>query len=357
MGRLASEISDNRTGADSQVPVGEPAAAETGAGDAGTRLPAGGGEGLTLRLARFALPAVLVGFVILFSVIETETFATTSNLRTILLTQSVLAVLAIAAMLPLVIGEFDLSVGANLGLAAILVTGLPSKQGLGLVPAIIVTLAVASGIGVFNGLLVAKVRINAFIATLGVGTVISGVVLWYTNGTTIFENLPPGLTDFAHGKVIGIPTPVIGLAVITLIVYYLLENTPFGRYLHAIGGSREAARLSGLNVDAYTIITFTLTGLLCGIAGIMESAQLGAGNPNVGPSFLLPAFAAAFLGATTIKLGSFNVLGTIIAVFTIATGITGLELMGVPAYVEAVFSGTALILAVTITRYLHREAI
>lgn len=310
---------------------------------------------LSIRLSRYALPAILVLFVVIFSLLEPELFFTTRNLRTILTTQSVLAILAIAVCLPLIIGEFDLSVGANLGLGMILVTGLSSQQGLGLVPATIIALLACTLVGVVNGLFVARGGINAFIVTLGMSTILSGAVLWYSGGNTFSSGLPTTLIDFGRGSLASIPNPVVVLAVVAVVIWFLLQWTPTGRFLHAVGGSKQAARLAGLRVDLLTVLAFTVAGLICGVAGVLEASTLGSGNPTVGPSFLLPAFAAAFLGATAIKPGSFNVVGTVVAVFTIETGIVGLEVVGVPYFVEPVFTGVVLIAAVMLTRILYRD--
>lgn len=316
-----------------------------------------GSTPLSVQLSRVALPVILVGFIAFFSFARPDRFYTADNLKTILATQSVLAILAIATIIPLVIGEFDLSVGANLGLAAIVVTGLSSEQGQGFTVSVVAALVASAAVGLLNGLLVAKVGVNAFISTLGMSTIISGAVLWYTGGNVFYENIPPTLLNLGKGDVGGIPVPTLFLAGAALVVWYMLEHVPIGRYLHALGGSKEAARLSGLHVVALTLFAFTLTGLLAGIAGVLQSATLGSGNPTVGPQFLLPAFAAAFLGATAITPGTYNVVGTVFAVFTLQTGIVGLELMGVPFFVEPIFNGVALILAVAVTRLLRREAL
>lgn len=309
-----------------------------------------------LMVARFALPALLAVFIVFFSVMRPETFATFGTLRTILNTQSVLAVLALAALVPLVIGKFDLSIGAVLGLAAILVPGLPSKQGWPLAVAVVVALLATATVGLLNGWLVAKVRLNSFIATIGMSAGVGALVLAFSGGAVIFENVPPGLRTIAQTELAGLPLPIYSVAVVATALWFLLEHTPFGRYMAAVGGSEEAARLSGVNVAVVTLTGFVLTGLLAGIAGVIQAGQLGTGNPAVGPPLLLPAFAAAFLGSTSIKVGRFNVWGTIFAVFTIATGLTGLELMGVPQWVSPLFNGLALIVAVTATRYLQGDA-
>jgi ribose transport system permease protein len=308
-------------------------------------------------LARFALPAIFLALIVIFSILRPDTFASSDNLRTTLITQSVLAVVAIAVLLPLIIGEFDLSVGANLGLGVILTTGLSAKQGLPLGVAAAIAVLSCTGVGLINGFFVARIGINAFIATLGTGTVLSGAVLWYTDARVISENVPTTLVDLSSQDVLGVPTPALAMFLVALVVWYVLEHTPLGRYCFAVGGSKDAARLSGLNVSRLTYVAFMTSGFLAGIGGLMAASQLGSGNPDVGPSYLLPAFAAAFLGATAIRVGSFNVLGTLFAVFTIAVGITGLQLMGAPFYIEPIFNGMMLLIAVVATRYLQRERV
>jgi ribose transport system permease protein len=312
---------------------------------------------LRLLAARFALPLILVIFVVFFSLVRPETYATSSNFKSIVTNQAVLGILAIGLVLPLVVGEFDLSVAANLGLAAILVTGLPSKSGVAFVLALIIALLVCSAVGLVNGLLVARAGLNSLVVTLATSTIVTGAVQWYTNGNVLYSHIPKGLTTIGQGSIIGIPRPGVYLIVIAVVAWFVLEQTALGRYLYATGGSKDASRLSGIKVDRLVIMAFVGAGFLAGIAGVVQASLLGSGNPTVGPPFLLPAFSAVFLGATTIRLATFNVLGTVIAVFTLAAGITGLQLMGVAFYIAPVFQGVALILAVAAVRILRREAI
>ncbi len=309
-----------------------------------------------LGLSRFALPIILLLLVVVFSAMRPDTFATLGNLQTVLSTQSVLAILALSALVVLIIGEFDLSIGYQLGFAALLVPGLSSIQGLSLGLSIVVAVAATTAIGFVNGLFVAKVKINSFIATIGMGALISAAMLWYSEGAVIFEGVPPELLTIASGDLVGIPLPVLYVAVLAWILWVVLQRTPFGRHMSAVGGSRDAARLAGVNTDLVTIVTFTITGMLAGLAGVLQAAQLGTGNPAVGPPLLLPAFAAVFLGATSFAVGTYNVAGTITAVITIATGVAGLALLGVPQWVDPFFNGAALLVAVTATRYLRRQS-
>ena len=320
-------------------------------------LPGGRREPLAIFLARIALPAILVLMVIVFSVLRPETFATIENLKTILNLQAVLVILSLGLLLPLIVGEIDLSVAANLGFGLILVTGLTSQQGLPLLPAGLLAIAGCTVVGWLNGLMVTRLGMPSLIATLAMSTLLLGVVSAYTGGGVFYDNIPPALLSIGQGQLFGIPLPIFYALGIALIVWYVLSATPQGRYLYAIGGSREAARLSGVPVRRLTVIAFAGAGLLAGIGGVVQAGILGSGSPTVGPPYLLPVFAAVFLGATAIQPGVFNVWGTIIAVITLQVGTTGLALLGAPFWIEPIFTGVALIIAVASARFLRGEAL
>lgn len=315
-----------------------------------------GAQAKGLFAARYAMLFLLGLLVLIFSVLIPNLFFTYQNLVVLLTTNSVLAVVAVAMVVPLIIGEFDLSVAANMGLAEILVIGLMANNHVNVVLAILIAIGVSFVVGAVNGLLVARIGINSLISTLGMATVIQGVVNGYSGGRMINGQID-SLVALGRGSILRMPLPVFYMAGLALIAWYVLGSTPLGRYLYAIGGSKEASRLAGINVKRLTLLTFMVSGVLAGIAGVMLAAKLGSGNPNAGSPLLLPGFAAAFLGAAAIKPGTFNVAGTIVAVFTLATGVTGLQLMGAPFWLEPIFNGVALIVAVGLTRYLRREAL
>jgi len=297
-------------------------------------------------LERFGALFVLIGLIVFFSLLLPATFPTYENLTTILTTQDVLAILAIGLLVPLAAGEFDLSIGFVLGFTGMEVAVLTGVLHWHPVPAIVLTLATAVFIGLINGLLVVRVGINAFIATLGVGTVLSGLTIWMSNGTVVYQGIPDLLLAIGRTQLLLLPLPVFYMIIVIIVFSYIMGHTPFGRYIYAVGGGREVARLAGINTDLLTILAFTLSGFMAGIAGVLETATVGAAHPDVGPQFLLPAFAAAFLGATTIQPGRFNVLGTVVALFLLAVGIAGFQQLGAPFWVSPVFNGTALLIAV-----------
>lgn len=297
-------------------------------------------------LERFGALLVLVALIVFFSILLPATFPTYENLTTILTTQDVLAILAIGLLVPLAAGEFDLSIGFVLGFTGMEVAVLTGVLHWHPVPAIALTLATAVLIGLINGLLVVRVGINAFIATLGVGTVLSGLTIWMSNGTVVYQGIPDLLLAIGRTQLLLLPLPVFYMIIVIIVFSYIMGHTPFGRYIYAVGGGREVARLAGINTDLLTVLAFTLSGFMAGIAGVLETATVGAAHPDVGPQFLLPAFAAAFLGATTIQPGRFNVLGTVVALFLLAVGIAGFQQLGAPFWVSPVFNGTALLIAV-----------
>jgi ribose transport system permease protein len=172
---------------------------------------------------------------------------------------------------------------------------------------------------------------------------------------SILTGIPEALTNMGSGVWLGLPRTLFGLAVVALFTWYLLEHTPYGRYLHAVGSNPNAARLVGLDVDRIVILSFVISGAMTGFGGVLQVARQGGGNPQTGNFFLLPALSAAFLGATSIHPGRFNVPGTVVAVFFLATTVSGLSLSGVDNWVESVFNGTALAVAVGLSTVIGRH--
>jgi ribose transport system permease protein len=307
---------------------------------------------------RYALVAVFVGVMVFFSVWgkTADTFATSANIRNVLGSQAVVAILALAIMFPLVCGEFDFSVGPVAGISQVLTAGFMARLGVPLVLAIVVGIGVGALVGILNGVTIGRIGVNSLIVTLGISTVLSGIVTWYTNSQSIITGISTDLIDLGSGDWLGVPRTVYVLAVVSLLVYYLLEHTPFGRHLYAIGSNRRAARLVGLPVERLVLLAFVLSATFAGLAGVLLVARNGSASPQVGTvGDSLQALAAAFLGATTIKPGRFNVLGTLVAIFLLAFTVTGLSLAGVAGWINDVFNGAALFLAVLISTVVGRR--
>jgi ribose transport system permease protein len=302
---------------------------------------------------RFGAVILLVLVCVVFSILEPESFATWQNARTILQQEAVLACLALGLLLPIAVGEFDLSVGYVLGFSAVIAASLGGESHVAGGLVIPIVLLCGLSIGAFNGILVAKFKIHSLIATLGVGFAVSGATVGVTGGTTLFKGIPKIIPDVSNTEILGLKSAVWVVFALAIVLYLVLEFTPFGRRVYAVGGSERVARLSGVRTDWIKIAAFSIAGGMAAVAGILQLGQAGGASAAFGVNLLLPAFAAIFLGATAIKPGVFNVWGTVIAILLLAAGFTGLGLQGVPLWVEPIFDGTVLLVAVLVTR---REA-
>lgn len=295
---------------------------------------------------RYLLVMILIGLCVGFSIAIPDSFFTADNFRTVGNEQVVVVLLAMGATLPLIVGEFDLGVGYVLGMAQALAVGFIINEKLGIVGSIVLTLVITGMAGLMNGILIVRFRISALIATLATGSILTGVVIAYTGGQVLYGGVPKGYIQIARGEAAGLPLPIWYGAAIVLVLGLFYSFVPTGRRMYAIGGNRQAALLSGIKVNRLIIASFVGSGVLSGFGGVLISSRLGSAQPGLGPQFLLPAFAAAFLGATTIRPGRFNLPGTVVAVYTLAFAITGLQQIGVPSWFEYVFNGIALIVAV-----------
>lgn len=337
--------------------VTEAAGADTAHGSGGSPSE-GGNQRVMILVEKYALVGLFVVMMLFFSFWSktSHTFPTSANIKNVLGNQAVIGILAMAIIIPLVCGEFDFSVGSVAGLSQVLCAGFMSRLGAPWPVAVGLAILIGAAIGLSNGNTVAKVGVNSLIVTLGIATVLVGVVEWYTKGLSIINKISPSLVHLGTGDWLGIPRTVYYLVLVAALVYYLLEHTPYGRYLHSIGSNSDAARLVGLRVERLVLISFVLSGALAGIAGVMLVARNGGASPQLGTvSDTLQALSAAFLGATAIKPGRFNVLGTIVAIFFLAFSVTGLSLAGVANWINDVFNGAALFVAVLISTIIGRR--
>jgi ribose transport system permease protein len=308
------------------------------------------------RLEQFGLPLLMTLLIVAFSLNETSgpVFRSAANIHNLLGNQSVTALVALAMVVPLVAGYFDLSVSAITGVSNIAVASAMSTYHLPVWVALLVGIVISALIGFANGFLVAKVRLNGFVVTLGTYTVILGGITWYTEGSLITSGIPSSFGQWSSESFLGITRPFIILIIVALIVWYVLTQLPFGRRLEAIGSNESAARLVGISTTKSIWISFVVSGLLAGAAGALQTSRGGAGDPSVGTAFLFPALTAVFLGATMIKPGQYNVWGTVIGVFFVATSVSGLTLLGADVWVQPVFNGVSLIVAVTLSTLIAR---
>ncbi|GAB3760563.1 ribose transport system permease protein [Nocardioides ginsengisegetis] len=308
-------------------------------------------------LEKYALVFLFALMCVFFSVYQptSDTFPSAANIRNILGNEPVVAIIALASILPLTCGQFDLSVGAIAGLSSIVAASAAAEHDVPVVLAVALGIFSGCGVGLFNGVLVARLGVNALVATLGTATLVSGLVSLYTANLVISIGIPESITALGSGTWLGLPRTVYTLAVIAVGVWYLLTQTPYGRQLTAVGVSPGSARLVGLRVDRYVLSSFVLSGGLSGVAGVLLLARAGTANPSVGPGYTLAALSAAFLGATAIKPGTFNVLGTLLGVLFVAVSVNGLVLAGTADWVQPTFNGAALIVAVALSTSIARR--
>jgi ribose transport system permease protein len=308
-------------------------------------------------LERYGGVLLLVALIIVFSFLSSQ-FLTSANFLGIAQNQAIQAVISIGLLFPLAAGVFDVSVSGSMTLAVVLVTYLfqATSGHLPIVAAIVITLAAMVVAGLCNGLLIVRVGIDPFVATIGTGSVLEGIGQALGNGQTITRDIPPSFVSFGIAKWGGIPVDVIIVLILAIMVWYVFALTPIGRGIYATGAAREAARLAGIRTNRIIIGAYVASAVGAGVAGILFAAAQGAGPPDVGTSFLLPAFATVFLGATIIRPGRFNIWGLIVAILIIAVGINGLELLGAPFWVQDLFEGLALIAAVALTKLRARSA-
>jgi ribose transport system permease protein len=300
-----------------------------------------------LRLvSNHALLLLTLMLIALFSALMPKTFPTVLTVQSILSDKSIVAFLALAEMTVIAAAQFDLSVGFMVSLLHSLAIGLMVNTGLPWLMVVLTILALGAVIGGLNGVLVRFAKIDSFIATLGVGTVAYGISGWYTGGEQIIGDLPKGFLQLDQTKIAGLPLSALLVLVLALVMWVVFEFLPTGRYLYVIGANERTAELTGIRVNRYIIGAFAVSGLITAVAALLLAARIQVGQSNVGPEYMLPAFVGALLGSTTVNPGRVNVWGTVIAVLILAVGISGIQQLGGAFYVEPLFNGTTLIIAV-----------
>jgi ribose transport system permease protein len=305
------------------------------------------------RSLSFRNVSVLYVFLLMFVIFALwvpSTFLTWGVWRTLFDEQAITVIAAIGLTIPLAAGAVDLAVGMEVGFGAIIVAWLLVDHGVPIVPAIALSVLGGGLVGAAQGLLITKARIDSIIATLGVSSLLTAVIAWVSGGTQIL-GLPAGLQSIGLDQLLGLTLPVWIMLGLAVTVWYVMERTPVGRRVYATGGNIEASRLAGVNTSRVLIGAMVTCGILAAIAGVLASSQIDTGDPTIGPSYLLPTFSAAFLGSTQFRGGRFNVWGTVVAAYTLAMGVKGLQLAGAPVWLPDLFNGAALLLAVALAQY------
>ena len=343
LGGSTSEL-DTPKGAPSSSPVDPDRAAPQGVG----RERNSRAESVLDVASRYGIPVALVILIVVFSFSLPHTFPTAGNFKTIVNSGAVVMLLALAATIPLRAGDFDLSIAGTMIVSATIVAQL-TVHGMSWPLTLLIVLAAGALIGAFNALLVVGIGLNGFVATLGTLTALEGLGLAIAGGQV--------LTGVSAHVVNVVTKPLFGLQaltwyvwVIALVLWYVFERTPTGRFLLFVGGNPRSALLAGLPVVKIRSSAFISAGILSAAAGFLFAGSIGSVDATVAGQYLLQPYAAAFLGATTVTVGRFNALGTVVGLYLLTVGIAGLQLYGASEWVTNVFNGLALIAAITFAR-------
>ena len=299
---------------------------------------------------KYALIAVWILLIAAFGVVMPNSFLTWGSFSIMFASYAPAALLALAIIVPLIAGDYDLSVAATMTFSAALIAVLNAWNQVPIELCILISLGMGAVVGLVHSLFIVYFRIPSLVVTLGTTSLISGIVQWMTRSSTIGGIDNSLIMSVVGTRFLGIPLAFYYVIAAMVVMWYVFEYTPIGRRLLFVGRGREVARLNGLPVARIRVGALVSSGVVATMAGVLYAGVLGSADPYSGLNFLLPAFAAAFLGSTTITPGRFNPVGTIVAVYFLGTGITGLTMLGIPLWVTNVFNGGALILAVTISQ-------
>ena len=299
---------------------------------------------------RFGLVFIWIALVLLFGALRPETFLTWSNFSTIFGSEAVLVIVTLGLIIPLTAGDFDLSIAQNLTLASMVTAILNARLGVPLIATIPSVLLIGIGIGAINAAITLYFRVHSLIVTLGIGTFLHGTTLWISDSQTISGVSSSLIKYVIVTRVFGIPIEFYYAIILSTVIWYVFSYTAYGQHLLFTGRGREVARLTGVNVSSVRLGAFIASGFMGALAGILYTGTTGSANPSSGTFLLLPAFAAAFLGATCIKPGRFNPWGSVIAVYFLVTGINGLSVLGFRTFVQDLFYGGALVVAVMVSQ-------
>jgi ribose transport system permease protein len=311
------------------------------------------GPGARERLGAFTFTRISVVYVeilaiVVFLIWVPDTFGSVSTVTGILNDNAITALVALALVAPLAAGVFDLSVGYCLGATSVLAAWLLGNTGLDTTEVVLFSVLFAIVVGCVNGFVVVVMRIDSFIATLATGALLQAVILLITGDQTLNAGFTPSFLRLGQAKAGEVTAPVFVMLVATLLLWYILGHTSLGRHVYATGLAEEPARLAGIRTGLIRFVSLMVSATLSGVAGILLAAVVTAGSPTVGPSYLIPAFAAVFLGATQFRDRLFNAWGTVFAVWLLGTITSGLALTGAPLWMPFIFQGVVLIVALAL---------
>ncbi len=309
----------------------------------------------SMTFDRFAGIYLWLTFVVVFGVWKPGLFLTMPTLHSVSSANAPTALLGLAVLVPLCAGAYDLSAGATMNFATVVAVLLQTDGHMSMVPAIVCSVGIGVLIGAINGLVVVRFKVNSFIATLGMSSVVLAFQVMIVGGTQPVPPSSPAWPELTTRTIFGFQIIVVYMLVIAVLVWWLLTRMTAGRYIYAVGGNAEAARLAGVPVGQHLYLSFALSGLISGVGGVFYGSLYGP-SLTYGSALLLPAFAAAFLGSVLLR-GKFNVWGTVGAVYILATGIQGLQFVTSAQWLGDMFNGVVLVVAVAFAIWRQNVAV
>jgi ribose transport system permease protein len=307
-------------------------------------------------LARYGVILAFLAMILVFTILRPNTFPTVDNAKSILVNAAPGMIVALGLTVVLVMGDFDLSIGSMVGFAAGAAVSLMVDHGVAWQLTIVLVLLMALGIGIVNGLLVPVFGGNSFIMTLGMATILTGLEYAFTSQAVVFQGIPHGYVKIGANSIFGLNNQVWIALVVGIVLWILLDATEVGRFMYAIGGNQEAARLSGIRTRLLRTVGFMVVAGTAAMVGILISSAGAGYTPNAGQYLLLPAYAGAFLGAACFRPGEFNIPGTVVGVLFLGTIATGLTLLNLQTYLINLVQGAILIVAVLLSTIAARRA-
>jgi len=313
---------------------------------------------MAFRNAKFIQQAVLFGILVFLCVVMTiisSDFFTYVNITNIMRQNSMVAIVAVGATFVMLTGGLDISVGSNLALTGV-VFAISCQAGIPIFPSTIIAVLAGTAVGAVNGALIVGIKMNHVIATLGTMYAVRGVAFIIADGSAIVTGLPENFLNMGRGFIFEVmPIPVVIMVIVYFIFHIILSRTLFGKYIYAIGGNIETARLSGIPVRKIRYLAYLLIGSLTGLAGVIMASRLNSGNPQIGQGFEFDVIIAVFLGGLSTKGGEGSLIGTLIGTMIIGVLSNGLNILGVNAFYQYIIKGAVLVLAVTVDMTLREK--
>ncbi len=297
------------------------------------------------NLKQYGTVAALLAIVAVFGILRPQAFLSLRNFVNITRQMAPLAIVALGATFVMTVNEFDLSIGSIVSLGGI-IAALLAIRGVPVAVCFLAAVLICIGVGCVNGFLIAKFRILSFITTLGMGTVLDGVIYGLTGGATIFNGIPRSFTIPGILRIAGIPFITLTAAILYLAFHVFMSHTPVGRKLYAIGGNREAAEIAGIRLFRFRVLAFALSGAMAGLAGALVASRVGSANTTAGQGYFLQSYAAVFIGCTVSKSGVPSVIGTLIGTAILAVMANGLTILQMPSFMQDIITGGIIILAI-----------